>query len=216
MAEPTYRTFSASLMPTVDAACVLGVRVPRLRTLARQLSAAEQAALLADLPHRYHEENLLHALLINRCPTYGKAKEELERFLPFVDNWAVCDSLRPKCRPTEYPALVADCSRWMRNSHPYTVRLGIELLMLHGLGEHFESSYHAQVAAVQSNDYYVQMMVAWYFATALALQYEATLPYLEEHRLAPWIHNKTIQKARESYRVTGAHKTYLATLTRKT
>lgn len=212
LSEPGYRDFSASLMPTVDKSCVLGVRVPHLRRMAKELKHSEVGArFLATLPHRYHEENMLHALLLGEMTDPDRCFTEIDRFLPFVDNWAVCDSLRPRC-PIDKAWLwekILDC---LASPHPYTVRFGIEMLMLHFLGDAFEEKHLARVAAVESQEYYVNMMIAWYFATALAVQYESTLPYLQEHRLSPWIHRKTIQKAVESLQISNERKEYLKAL----
>ena len=212
MRESEYQRFSSSLLPDVDPARVLGVRVPRLRAYAKAMSTEERAAFLSSLPHRYHEENLLHALLINPMREFSAAVDAIDAFLPFVDNWAVCDSLRPACF-SPYPApLAAQIRRWMRGPHPFTVRFGIEMRMIHELGAHFDPCQLAQVAAVPCEEYYVHMMVAWYFATALALQPDATLPYLVERRLPPATHRKTIQKALESYRIPPEQKAFLRSL----
>lgn len=209
MQEQTYKEFSSALIPTVDPARVLGVRVPHLRRLAKELRNTEEGAqFLATLPHEYHEENILHALLLNESKV---SFAELDRFLPFVDNWAVCDSLRPRCFEDKAPLLAA-IRRWLSDPHPYTIRFGVEMLMLHFLGEDFDERYLPWVASIKSEEYYVNMMIAWFFATALTVRYEDALPYLTEKRLSPWIHGKTIQKAVESLQIPNDRKEYLKTL----
>lgn len=212
MQEQKYKKFSASLIPTVDPARVLGVRVPLLRRLAKELRGTEEAErFLLTLPHEYHEENMFHALLLNEIGDAAFCLAEMDRFLPYVDNWAVCDSLRPRCFKDKV-ALLAAIRRWLDDTHPYTVRFGIEMLMLHFLGENFDKEYLWWVAELTSEEYYVNMMIAWYFATALAVRYEDALPYLQEHRLSPWIHGKTIQKAMESLQIPDERKEYLKAL----
>lgn len=210
LGEQKYKEFSSALIPTVDPARVLGVRVPLLRRFAKELrSTVEGAQFLATLPHEYHEENMLHALLLNGSKV---SFAELDRFLPFVDNWAVCDSLRPRVSGEEKGALLAHIEGWLGSAHPYAVRFGIEMLMLHFLGENFDHRYLSWVASVKSEEYYINMMIAWFFATALTVRYEDALPYLTEKRLSPWIHRKTIQKAVESLQIEDSKKEYLKTL----
>ena len=211
-----YRDFQSGLMPTVDPERVIGVRIPELRKLAKEFGkTAEAAAFMEALPHRYYEEDLLHGILLSGWKDFGRVVEELERFLPFVDNWAVCDTISPRAFKSHPEGLLERTRGWMASEHTYTVRFGIGVLMRFYLDESFSPEHLAWVAEVRSGEYYVNMMIAWYFATALAKQYEATAPYLEENRLEPWVHNKTIQKAVESYRVSDAHKAYLRTLRRK-
>ena len=210
LSEQTYKEFSSALMPTVDPARVLGVRVPHLRRLAKTLrGTAEEKRFLASLPHTYHEENMLHALLLNE---FKVDFDKINRFLPFVDNWAVCDSLRPRISEEDKDALLTQIGRWLGSVHPYTVRFGIEMLMLHFLGEDFDECYLSWVASVKSEEYYVNMLIAWFFATALTVRYEDALPYLTEKKLSPGIHNKTIQKAVESLQIPNERKDDLKTL----
>ncbi|MBE6601655.1 MAG: DNA alkylation repair protein [Ruminococcaceae bacterium] len=211
-AEPEYRRFSVSLLPTLDPQSILGVRAPRLRKIAKEMTPTEQTKFLDTLPHTCYEENNLHAYLLSELRDFERCLEEIARFLPFVDNWATCDSLRPKCFGKNREQLSLAIDRWLSDAHPYSVRFGIEMLMVHFLEEAFDPVYLQRVAAVSSEEYYVNMMIAWYFATALAKQYETAIPYLENRRLAPWIHRKAIQKAVESYRISGEHKQYLITL----
>lgn len=208
-----YRDFHAALMPTVDKALVIGVRMPALRALAKELKGTEPAAdFMAQLPHKYYEENNLHAALIGHIRDFDACMAAVERFLPYVDNWATCDMMNPKALAKDKAALLERIRLWLQSSHTYTVRFGMEMLMNHFLEEDFREEYPALVASVRSEEYYVRMMQAWYFATALAKQYEAAVTYLEQRRLGAWVHNKTIQKARESFRVSQEQKEYLKSL----
>lgn len=217
LADPDYRAFQCGLMPTVDPARVLGVRTPDLRRLARELAGGDEAAaFLARLPHETYEENNLHGLLLNGLRDYGAAVAGLEAFLPFVDNWATCDLLSPKAFAPRPAALPGQARRWMADDRPYTVRFGVGVLLRWYLDDPwFAPEQLGWAAAVCGEDYYVNMMVAWYFATALAKQYPAALPWLEEGRLPRWVHNKTIQKAVESYRVPPDRKQALRALRRR-
>lgn len=215
MQDPGYQAFQSALLPTVDAETVIGVRMPELRKYAKKLSASPAALLfLQELPHFYYEENNLHALLIERMPDWDSAVAALERFLPYVDNWATCDLLAPKCFSKNLPSLLRRIPGWLMSEHAYTVRFGIGMLMRYYLDEQFSADYPALVAGVRSDEYYVNMMIAWYFATALAKQYPTAVAYLEERRLPEWVHNKTIQKAVESRRIDSRKKEYLRTLKR--
>ena len=208
-----YRDFHAALMPTVPKALVIGVRSPALRALAKELKGTELASdFMAALPHEYYEENNLHAALIGHIRDFDACMAELERFLPFVDNWATCDMMNPKALAKDKAALLERIRLWLQSSHTYTVRFGMGMLMRYFLEEDFREEYLALVASVQSEEYYVRMMQAWYFATALAKQYEAAVKYLEQRKLGAWVHNKTIQKARESYRISDEQKEYLKSL----
>ena len=208
-----YRDFHAALMPTVDKALVIGVRMPALRALAKELKGTEPAAdFMAQLPHKYYEENNLHAALIGHIRDFQPCITALERFLPYVDNWATCDMMNPRALAKDKAALLERIRLWLQSGHTYTVRFGMEMLMNHFLEEDFREEYPALVASVRSEEYYVRMMQAWYFATALAKQYEAAVTYLEQRRLGAWVHNKTIQKARESFRVSQEQKEYLKSL----
>ena len=206
--DAEYRDFTAPLLPTV--------RAPAVRALAKELVREGKAqAFLRELPHRYYEENGLHAAILCGEKDYSVCMEEIERFLPFVDNWGVCDGLRPGVLKRNHCDLIERVPGWITSAHPYTVRFGISVLMTQFLEDDFRPEYLSWVAELRSEEYYVNMMIAWYFATALAKQYEAALPYIEEQRLAPWTHNKCIQKAVESYRIADEHKAYLKTLRRK-
>lgn len=208
-----YRDFHAALMPTVDKALVIGVRMPALRALAKELKGTEPAAdFMAQLPHKYYEENNLHAALIGHIRDFDACMTAVERFLPYVDNWATCDMMNPRALAKDKAALLERIRLWLQSGHTYTVRFGMGMLMNHFLEEDFREEYPALVASVRSEEYYVRMMQAWYFATALAKQYEAAVTYLEQRRLGAWVHNKTIQKARESFRVSQEQKEYLKSL----
>ena len=205
-----YRDFQCKLMPTVNPDTVIGVRTPELRKFAKAFGKEPEAAeFLSILPHQYYEENNLHGFLIETMKDYDRVIAALDAFLPYVDNWATCDLMSPKIFKKHLPKLREQIRVWMASSHPYTVRFGMEMLMTFYLDEAFLPEYLDWVAGVQSEEYYVRMMVAWFFATALAKQYDAALPYLREHRLEPWTHNKAIQKALESYRITEEQKVYL-------
>ena len=216
LADADYRAFQCSLMPTVNPERVLGVRTPALRRLARELSGSTEAEhFLASLPHSTYEENNLHAFLLERTADYDLCVARLDRFLPFVDNWATCDSMNPRVLPRFPLRLLADARRWMSKSHPYTIRFGIRMMMCYFLDARFDPTFLTEIASLCSDEYYVNMMIAWYFATALVKKYSAALPYLTEQRLGVWTHNKTLQKAVESYRITPEQKEYLKTLKRK-
>ncbi|MBQ8028298.1 MAG: DNA alkylation repair protein [Clostridia bacterium] len=211
--EEKYKSFTSALIPTVDKNKIIGVRIPLLRSLAKKFIRSEDVSFfLSDLPHRYHEENLFHALLINENKNFESCISQLNSFLPHVDNWAVCDSIRPKVFSKNKKALLSEIEKWLRSDSTYTVRFAAEMLMLHFLDEDFEENYLEAVSKIQSEEYYINMMIAWYFATALAKQWKFAIVYLEEKRLDPSVHNKTIQKATESYRITDEQKQYLKTL----
>ena len=202
--DDTYRQMQIRLLPNLSPDSIIGVRTPVLRSIARQLEDA--SAFRENLPHRFFEENQIHSFLLEREKNFDVAVSEIERFLPFVDNWATCDQLRPRCFQRNRRKLLPYIRKWIASDEPYTVRFGVGMLMVHFLDEDFEESLLELPAGVQSNEYYVQMMIAWYFATALAKQYDATLPYISSYKLDKWTHNKTIQKAAESYRVSPEHK----------
>lgn len=209
----SYRDFHAKLMPTVDKARVIGVRTPKLRAFAKEFGKTEEAKeFLKVLPHQYYEENNLHGLLIEQIKDYPTLIGELNRFLPCIDNWATCDLLTVRVVKKHLDTFTEEVERWLASDHTYTIRFGIGMLMRYYLEEHFSLEYPEKVAKICSKEYYVNMMRAWYFATALAKQYEAIFPFLEEKRLDAWTHNKTIQKAIESYRITQEQKVYLRTL----
>ncbi len=206
-----YAAMQKTIIPTAGG--IIGVRTPDLRNLAKKLSGDEDTTLfLTALPHEYFDENQLHAFVISLEKDFDKCVNSVEAFLPFVDNWATCDQLSPKAFSKEPERLLPYIRSWIRSDRPYTVRFAIGMLMQHFLGDRFETKYADMVASVRSEEYYVNMMIAWYFATALAKQYPAVLPYLEKQRLNAWTHNKAIQKSVESRRLTPEQKAYLKTL----
>ena len=225
MQDVQYRDFQCKLIPNVPSDLFIGIRTPELRKYARELYKEEKdpaagsirqdsflEAFLEDLPHKYFDENQLHAFVISEEKNFDVCIARIERFLPFVDNWATCDQLSPKVFKKNRDALLPCLRKWISSDHTYTVRFAIGMLMQHYLDDAFDPSYPELITSVQSEEYYVRMMIAWYFATALAKQYDAVLPFLEERRLDPWTHNRTIQKAVESYRITPEQKTYLRSL----
>ena len=213
MQDRKYRDFQSRLMPTVDPERMIGVRTPALRKLAKEMGkSGDSASFLAELPHRYFDENQLHAFLLSEMKDFPRCMEEVERFLPYIDNWATCDQLSPKVFRKHRNELLLRIPEWIRSKETYTIRFGIGMLMQHFLDEDFDPAYLEMVAALRSEEYYVNMMIAWYFATALAKQYDAALPLMENRRLSGWTHNKAIQKALESFRVTPEHKEVLRSL----
>lgn len=208
--DTAYRDFQAKLIPTIDRETVIGVRTPELRKMAKQFAKQEEiGAFLAELPHSYFEENQLHAFIVAERKDFAQCMEELTAFLPYVDNWATCDQMSPKVLKKHRQELMPYIREWIASGETYTVRFGVRMLMEHFLDEDFDLAYPGMVSEIRSEEYYVNMMIAWYFATALAKQYEAVLPYIEEKRLETWTHNKAIQKAVESYRITPEQKGYL-------
>ena len=210
------RDFQCKLIPGLAPERALGARTPALRKLAKEFSRREDVGdFLSHLPHDLFDKNNLHALILSEERNYDRAVAGVDAFLPFVDNWATCDIISPRAFRKNRPRLEQDIRRWMASDHPFTVRFGMEMLMTHFLDGDFRPEFPEWVAYIDSNNYYVNMMIAWYFATALAKQYDAALPYLEQNRLSPWVHNKTIQKAAESYRITEERKTFLRSLRRR-
>lgn len=211
--DDAYGQFQRTLIPNIPPQTVIGVRVPIIRRLAKEIGDSFEAKrFLSDLPHTYHEENYLHTLLLNRLHDYATCLKSVETFLPYVDNWAVCDALRPPIFAQNLSDLHEHIAVWIASDHPYTVRFGIKMLMDFYLEGAFQPEQAALVIGIHTEEYYVKMMIAWYFATALAKQWEAVVPYLEQHRMEKWVHRKTIQKAVESYRITDEQKRYLRTL----
>lgn len=210
LSDSEYAKFSAKLTPGIDLKNIMGVRVPELRKLAKEyIKDAECKNFLSKLPHKYFDENMLHGLLISEVKDFEECIRLTDEFLPYVDNWAVCDIMSPKCFKKNKKALMGKIKEWAKSSHIYTARFGIEMLMSHFLDEDFKAEYLKIPAAVKSDEYYMNMMLAWFFATALAKQWDATIPYIEKQKLPVWVNNKTIQKAIESYRITDEQKTYL-------
>ena len=211
-----YREFQSKLIPTVNAETVIGVRTPALRALAKEIAKrGDKDEFLNVLPHNYFDEYQLHAFVISLEKDFEKCLGEVEAFLPYVDNWATCDQLSPKVFKKHRSELLLRIKEWINSDRVYTVRFAVGMLMAHYLDEDFSPEYPEIVASIRSNEYYVNMMIAWYFATALAKQYDSVVKYLEQNSLDKWTHNKTIQKCVESYRVSEEHKAYLRTLRRK-
>ena len=213
MCDREYKAFQVKLMPTVDPDSVIGVRTPALRRFACDFAKTEQAVIFMEaLPHLYYEENNLHAFLIEKTGDFDRTVAELDRFLPYVDNWATCDMMSPKIFAKKRECLLPVIEKWLSSEHIYTVRFGIVTLMKHGLGEDFSTEHLRMVADIPSDDYYIAMAKAWFFAEALIKQYDAAIAYLEGHLLSPFVHNKTISKACDSFRVTAEQKNALRKL----
>jgi 3-methyladenine DNA glycosylase AlkD len=213
MKDEQYKSFQSGLIPNIDKNLVIGVRTPKLRKLAKEICRDDMTEeFMNELPHKYFEENQLHAFLISDIKDYELCVRELERFLPYVDNWATCDQMNPKILKKYPEKLIDKVYEWLESADTYTVRFAIKLLMDYYLEDEFKEEYPKLVAGIASDEYYVKMMAAWYFATALAKQYDAVIIYIEKRMLPEWTHRKTIQKACESYRITDEQKIYLRTL----
>ena len=213
MQDLGYRDFQSKLMPNIDKENIIGVRTPELRKFAKEFSKTPEALEFTKLlPHRYYEENNLHGFIIETVKDFDDCIAAIDAFLPYVDNWATCDLMSPKVFTKNKEKLFVKIKEWLASEKTYTIRFGIEMLMSHYLDEDFSPEYLEKVSKLRSDEYYVNMMIAWYFATALAKQYDAALPYITEKRLAVWVHNKTIQKAVESYRITDEQKAFLKQL----
>ena len=208
-----YRDFNSKLIPNKDKDTVIGVKTPILRSYAKEMMKnGESSAFLSELPHKYFEDNQIHAFFISELKDYNTVISELERFLPYIDNWATCDQLVPKVFKKNTDKLVDMATEWINSDRTYTIRFGIGVFMRYFLDDKFSKEYLYLIANIRSDEYYVNMMIAWYFATAIAKQYSSAVACIEENHLDKWVHNKTIQKACESYRVTDEHKAYLKSL----
>ena len=213
LCDSKYRDFQIKLIPTVDPDTVIGVRTPQLRELAKRMIRERRAdAFIAELPHGYFDENQLHAFILSEIKDFRACLDGVKRFLPFVDNWATCDQLSPKVFAKHRGELIGDVLLWTCSDHTYTIRFGVGMLMQHYLGDAFDASFPETVARIRSDEYYVKMMVAWYFATALAARWDEILPYIESEKLDEWPRRKAIQKACESYRITPERKELLRKL----
>ena len=208
-----YREFQIPLVPNINSDTMIGVRTPDMRKIAKDVFGSPEAAdFLATLPHKYFEENLIHFFMVAMIKDFDECITSVEKFLPYIDCWPVCDQSSPKVFKKNHERLLPYIKKWISSDHVYTARFGMRMLMNEFLGEDFKPEYLELVAGKKGDDYYLKMMIAWYFATALAKQYDATLPVIEKHQLEPWTHNKAIQKACESFRVSDEHKEYLKTL----
>ena len=213
LSDSSYKDFNSSLIPTLNKSCMIGVRVPDIRKYAKEIKCTDAAdRFLNSLPHKFYEENLLHGYLIEFISDFDECINAINRFLPYVDNWAVCDTVSPKVFSKNKDKLIYFIYKWIKSKDTYTVRYGIGMLMRHYLDDQFKQEYPTLVANIKSDDYYINMMKAWYFATALAKQYDNVISYLENKKLDKWTHNKTIRKAIESYRITENQKQYLKIL----
>jgi len=213
MKDKEYRDFQVKLIPGKTVDVMIGVRTPDLRKYAKELvKEGKYEDFLKDLPHKYFDENQLHAFILSEIKDYDECIEYVERFLPYVDNWATCDQMSPKVFKKNKDKLLERIKVWIKSDKTYTIRFGIGMLMQHYLDEDFKKEYLKWVSEIKSEEYYVNMMIAWYFATALAKQYEETIKYIEKQKLDKWTHNKTIQKSVESYRITDNQKKYLRSL----
>lgn len=215
LGDDDYKAFHSKLMPGISPDTIIGVRTPILRKYAKEIkSTLEAEKFLDSLPHRFYEENNLHGILLEYIKEYPELIERLDEFLPYIDNWATCDLISPKLFKTHLNELSADCTRWLHSCKPFVKRFAIKTLMNYFLDEAFEDKYPRTIADVRSDEYYVNMAIAWYFATALAKRYKEIVPYLENNVLPTWTHNKTIQKALESFRISENTKLYLRKLKR--
>ncbi|MBR6650599.1 MAG: DNA alkylation repair protein [Clostridia bacterium] len=217
LSDEKFKKFNSSLIPNIDPEYIIGVKTPQLKSLAKELYKSDNyKEFLLDLPHKYYEENQIHDFIIAEFKDFDKCIIEVERFLPYIDNWATCDQLSPKLFVKHKTELLEYINRWIKYRHTYTVRFAVNMLMRHFLEDDFRIIYADMVAEISIDDYYVNMVRAWYFATALAKQWESVLPYLEDKKLDVWTHNKTIQKSVESLRISKEQKEYLKTLKIKT
>ena len=207
-----YRDMQVKIIPNINANTIIGVRTPELRKLAKELLKEDYKEFLEELPHKYFDENQLHSFIISKMKDYDECISYVNKFLPYVDNWATCDQLSPKSFKRNTDKLLEEIKVWIKSKETYTIRFGIGMLMQYYLDDKFKEEYLELVSKIKSDEYYIKMMIAWYYATALAKQYDKTLPYIENNKLDKWVHNKTIQKAVESYRITEEQKEYLRKL----
>ena len=212
--DEKYKEFQSKLFPTLDSNTIIGVRTTDLKKLSKKLIKEKDLSFLNELPHKYFDENQLHAFIISEIKDYNECLKYINLFLPYIDNWATCDQLSPKVFKKNLDDLIKQIKKWIKSSETYVVRFGIGMLMQYYLGDNFKEEYFALVLNVKSEEYYVNMMRSWYFATALAYQYDITIKIIEENKLDVWTHNKTIRKAIESNRITNEQKDYLRTLKR--
>ena len=216
MQDEKYRDIQVKTIPNIDSDSIIGVRTPELRSFAKKLIKEDSyKEFLEELPHKYFEENQLHSFIISEIKDYDICISYINKFLPYVNKWATCDQLSPKVFKKNKEKLIKEIKVWIKSKETYTIRFGIGMLMSYFLDEDFNESYLETISKIKSKEYYINMMIAWYYATALAKQYDSTIKYLENNKLDIWVHNKTIQKAIESYRITDNQKEYLRSLKRK-
>ncbi len=210
--DKKYKELQSKILPTLDPNTIIGVRTPDLKKYAKTLFKENNYQdFINSLPHKYYEENQLHAFIISEIKDYNECLNSLNKFLPYVDNWSTCDQSTPKVFSKHLDKLIKEIKVWIKSKETYTIRFGVSMLMRNYLDDHFKVEYLDLVSKIESKEYYVNMMRAWFFATALAKQYKDTVPYIENHKLDTWTNNKTIQKAIESYRITDEQKSYLRT-----
>ena len=212
--DEKYKEFTLKLIPGLEPDNVIGVRTPQVAKIAKEIiKSGDYSSFLDDCPHKYYEEMGIHVAIINSMKDYDSVIKEIDRFIPYVDNWATCDGIKPKkAFSKNCDRLIIDAKRWIKSEHIYTKRFGIEMIMNFFLDDNFKREYNDLVASIRSDEYYINMMIAWYFATALANQYNDTISLIENRRLDEWTHKKTIQKARDRYRITEEQKEYLKSL----
>jgi len=214
--DKKFREFQINLVPNIDSNSIIGIRTPELRNLSKTIFKSDDYInFLKELPHKYYEENLMHFFIISMIKSFDECINEVNKFLPYVDCWPVSDQASPKVFKNNHELLLPYINKWIKSKHVYTIRFGIRMLMNEFLDDDFKPDYLEVISKIKSNEYYVNMMIAWFFATALAKQYHDTIYYIENNKLDPWVHNKTIQKAIESYRITNDQKDYLRSLKRK-
>lgn len=206
-----YQEFNSKLVPNIDKERIIGVKNPEVRNIVKTYKG-DITSFLNELPHYYNEENVLHGVLITEMKDYDKTIEELNKFLPYIDNWSVCDIIKPKSFKKNKDKLMIEINKWLKSKETYTVRFGLSMLMSYYLDDDYQKEYLNLPLSIHSDEYYINMMIAWYYATALAKQYDDTIKIIEDKKLDKWVHNKTIQKAKESFRITQEQKDYLNTL----
>lgn len=210
--DKKYQEMQFKIIPNIDKSTIIGVRTPEIKKLAKEVFKGDYKSFLEELPHKYFDENQLHAFIISEIKDFNECINYINKFLPYIDNWATCDTLIPKVFKKNTDKLITEVKKWIKSKEDYTIRYGIGTLMRFYLNDEFKEEYLELVSKIKSNEYYVNMMIAWYFATALAKQYDSTIKYIESNKLDKWVHNKTIQKAIESYRVNDKQKEYLRSL----
>ena len=207
--DKKYQELQSKIIPNIDSSTIIGVRTPEIKKLAKEVVKGDYKPFLEELPHKYYDENQLHAFIISEIKNYDECIKYINAFLPYINNWATCDTLIPKVFKKNTDKLIIEVKKWIKSKDTYTIRYGIGTLMRFYLNDEFKEDYLELVSKIKSNEYYVNMMIAWFFATGLAKQYNSTIKYIENNKLDTWVHNKTIQKAIESYRITDKQKDYL-------